>query len=76
MFRDMNDSDRRFHATWRAASGRPDGRWRVCRQFFAPLAPAPGSPHFQEARGPGGKLRLFASHGAADRAARKLESGQ
>lgn len=76
MFRDMTDSDRQFHATWRAASGRADGWWRVCRQFFAPLAPGDGEPHFQEAGGPGGRVRLFASHASADRAARKLESSQ
>lgn len=65
----MTDEDRARHATWQPASGHPSGKWRVVRQFFPPLAPAPGEPRFQELNGPSGKIRLFHSRAAAERAA-------
>lgn len=65
----MTDADRAWHATWRPASGHPSGKWRVVRQFFPPLAPAPSEPRFQELNGPSGKIRLFRSRAAAERAA-------
>ena len=68
----MTESDRRYHAQWKASSGHPGG-WRVTRQFFAPLEPEAGMPRFQEAKGPrGGRLRLFRSYEAAQRAADRL----
>lgn len=30
----MTQADIDYHATWRAASGHPTGKWRVCRQLF------------------------------------------
>lgn len=70
---EMTAADKAWHATWRPVSGHPGG-WRVCRQFFAPLAPEPGAPTFQTATGPGGKIRLFKTHSSALRAAAKLNA--
>lgn len=62
----------KWHARWRAASGHPSGRWRVCREFFLPLKPPPGTFRFQEACGPKGHVRLFKSEAAARKAAKIL----
>jgi hypothetical protein len=61
------------HAQWKPSSGHPKG-WRATRQFFPPLQPKHGEPNFQEAKGPKGKLRLFKSYEAAQRAADKLNA--
>lgn len=59
---------------WLPASGHPGG-WRVVRQFYPPFHnPPPGEPRFQEACGPKGRLRLFRSREAAQRAADKLNA--
>lgn len=69
---EMTLENKHFHVQWRAASGHPSGRWRVCRQFFNPLNPAPGKPRFQEAEGPKGNTRLFKTFEAADKVAKIL----
>jgi hypothetical protein len=67
----MTDADRAWHATWRPATGHPGG-YRVCREFFAPLISPAGRTGLEEANGPSGKLRLFKTRAAAQRAADRL----
>lgn len=72
---EMTLEDKAYHATWRPASGHKGG-WRVCRQFFAPFVPPPGQPHFQEGNGASGKLRLFKTQAAAQRAADEMNAAE
>lgn len=71
----MTPDDLAYHARWKASSGHPSG-WRVTRQFFPPMTPPDNGPSFQEAKGTSGRLRLFKTHRAAQKAANKLQGGK
>jgi len=66
----MTRDDCEWHARWRPASGHPGG-WRVWREFHGHLA-RPRGPNSDTARGPSGKIRLFRTMEAAQRAADQL----
>jgi hypothetical protein len=67
----MSEENLMSHAKWKPASGHAGG-WRVVRQFFPPLEPPEGGSPFEEACGPSGRLRLFRTIEAAQKAADAL----
>lgn len=73
--REMTIADKLMQARWREASGREDGKWRVCRQFIWPVVhPENGDTYLEEARGPNGNIRLFKTWKAAAKAAKRLNA--